>query len=567
MRHFFALLAILVASPLSAQSQAEYFMYGGTPSTTDWEIRRTMDLDGDGVFLSAGEAVQFAFDSATLVTYVENVCYEAMGGTPAVFGGGGNDVILKMVDLDGDGVAMSPGEVITFADTRASHGVTNTSPDGVDFDPNTGVMYVTDDLWSGAAAAGSGISSYVDLDNDGLALSAGEMTLFVDGTSSLTVPGTGGTPVTIGLTDFEAVMVDSAGVVIGFEQQDRNLYAFQDLNGDGDAMDAGEAWNFCNLIDDVPGLDVNVDIASGVMVPPRCASTSGTGWYGSLESLSVEHGAGASGADVYWIASTASNSSCAAGAGLVYRGEDLNGDYDLNDSGEIVMWLDGANNNFMLYPVSTIYGGGSHDGGFSFFQGNGPFGTNWNQNTCYFTQDLNADGDAMDAGETEMMYAWAPDGCYAVSMGIVPKGAFATGPAQPFFEILGTPGSHSIGTDPSIGFIGVPGLGQTFDITLTDSIPLASNFLAIGWSNTSWNGKSLPFDLTGIGAPGNNLYVSLDFLIPGQNTSTGEASKTLSVPNNPAWAGRDVYFQWRIFDSVANAFGSVTSDYVHGFIN
>lgn len=262
-----------------------------------------------------------------------------------------------------------------------------------------------------------------------------------------------------------------------------------------------------------------------------------------------------------------SNSSCAAGAGLIYRCEDLNGDLDLNDSGEVVMWLDGANNNIMLYPVSTIYGGGSHDGGFSLFQGNGPFGVSYNQNTCYYTHDLNGDGDAMDAGETDLMYAWAPDGCYAVSMGVVPKGAFATGPPQPFFEVLGTAGTHSTGSTPAIGFNGTPGLGQTFDITLSNSIPNGANFLAIGWSNTQWNAFTLPLDLGGFGAPGNFLYVSLDYLFPGTNTSTGEASKTLTVPNDPAWAGKDVYFQWRLIDPAANPLGSIASDYVHGWIN
>jgi hypothetical protein len=560
------LFALLPSASLFAQSQSEYFMYGGTPSTPEWEVRRTLDTDGDDLFLSANEGVRFAYDGATVVTYVEDPRFEIFAGQPAIFGTGGGDVILKMVDTDNDGLAMSSGEVITFVDTRAAHGISNSSPDGLDFDPNTGMMYVTDDYWSSGPQPGAGISTYIDIDGDGLAMSSGEMTLFVDGTASLTVPGIGGTPVTIGITDFEAIMIDSAGIAIGFEQQDRNLYAFQDLNGDGDAMDAGEAWNFCNLVDDVLGLEVNVDIAAGTLLPPRCVSSTGTGWYATLEALSVEHGAGTNGADVYWIASTASNTSCNAAAGLIYRGEDLNGDLDLNDAGEVVLWLDGPNNNSMLYPVTSLYDAEGHEGGVSIFQGNGPSGASYNQDTVYFLVDNNGDGDAMDSGEQILRYQWAPDGCYAVSMCSAPKGSFVAGPPQPTMEILGTPGVHSNGATPQIGYSGLPGLGQTFDITLANSLPGAVNRMAVGWSDSLWNSTVLPWDLGPIGMPNNWLYVSLDFQFPGANLSTGTYTRTFQVPSDPVWAGRDAYFQLYIVDGAANPRGAVTTAYVHANI-
>ena len=561
-----ALLALLPASGLLAQSQSEYFMYGGTPNTSEWEVRRTVDTDGDDLFLSANEGVRFAYDGATVVTYVEDPRFEIFAGQPAIFGTGGGDVILKMIDLDGDGLAMSAGEVLSLIDTRAAHGTTNASPDGIDFDPNTGVMYVTDDYWSSGSQPGSGISTYVDLDGDGLAMSAGEMTLFVDGMGALTVPGTGGTPVAIDIGDFEAIMVDSAGIAIAFAQQDRMFYAFQDLNGDGDAMDAGEAWNFCNLVDDVVGLDVNADIAAGTLLAPRCVSSTGTGWYATIEAISVEHGAGTAGADVYWFASTASNTSCNAAAGLVYRAEDLNGDLDLNDAGEVVLWLDGPNNNSMMYPVTSLYDAEGHENGVSIFQGNGPSGASYNQDTVYFLEDLNGDGDAMDNGEQTLRYQWAPDGCYAVSMCMAPKGSFITGPPQPFMEILGTAGVHSNGTTPQIGYAGSPGIGQTFDITLTGSLPSAGHMIAVGWSNSMWNTTALPWDLGAIGMPNNWLYVSLDFQIPGANLSTGDHTRTFQVPNDPSWIGRDAYFQYYINDLSANPRGAVTTAYVHANI-
>ncbi|MCH2111841.1 MAG: hypothetical protein MK213_03200 [Planctomycetes bacterium] len=561
---FVALFALL-APPAFAQSD-EVFMYGGTPGTSEWEVRRTLDLDGDGVFLSAGEAVQFAYDAATLVTYMDDIRFHNFAGTPAMFGAGGGDVILKMIDLDGDGVATGPGETVVFADTRAAHGVSNTSPDGVAFGPTGDMLFVTDDIWASGPTPGSGIATYVDIDGDGLALSAGEMTVLVDGAQSLSIAGTGGTSVAIDLGDFEAIMVDSNGVAIAFAQQDRMLYAFQDTNGDGDAMDAGEAWNFCNLIDDVPGLEVNADIAAGTLLPPRCASSSGTGWYGSLEALAVGRGIGTGGGDVYWMGSTVSSTSCNPGSGLIYRGEDLNNDGDLNDSGEVTLFLNGPLNNFMLYPLTGLADMDANGNGISLFNFNGPLGASWNQDSVYYLEDLNGDGDAMDTNETELSYFWAPDGCYSVALGTAPVGAFAAGPPQPYFETFGSSGTHSTGQQPSIGYVGTPGIGQQFDITLDNSLPNATNIMLVGWSNSQHGNFALPLDLGFYGMPSNNLYVSLDFQFPGSNLSTGQASRTFTVPSSSAYIGRDVYFQYYVSDPGLNPRGAITTDAVHGNI-
>jgi len=251
---------------------------------------------------------------------------------------------------------------------------------------------------------------------------------------------------------------------------------------------------------------------------------------------------------------------------LIYRGEDLNGDLDLNDAGEVVLWLDGPNSNSMLYPVISLYDAEGHEGGVSIFQGNGPSGASYNQDTVYFLVDNNGDGDAMDSGEQILRYQWAPDGCYAVSMCSAPKGSFVAGPPQPTMEILGTPGVHSNGATPQIGYSGLPGLGQTFDITLANSLPGAVNRMAVGWSDSLWNSTVLPWDLGPIGMPNNWLYVSLDFQFPGANPSTGTYTRTFQVPSDPAWAGRDAYFQLYIVDGAANPRGAVTTAYVHANI-
>ena len=564
-----ALFALLPAASLTAQNPTEYVLYGGDWSVnpTRYEIRRTVDMDLDGLFLTAGEGWQFAADGANLISYVEQMRYEPFQGTPAIFGVSAEDVVLKMVDLDGDGVCLSPGELIYFADHLATHGGTSSRLKGLDFDPVTNELYLSDDYYisaSGGPQVGSGITRYTDLDLDGVCLSAGEQQLFVDGQGTHSVAGIGGTPVTIGLTDFEAVMVDSAGVVIGFEQQDLVLYAFQDGNGDGDAMDPGEAWNFLNLVDDVPGLELNADVQAGILPNPGCPSSSGAGMYAALEGLNVDHGTGINGGDVYWITSTAS-SSCAPGNGMVFRGEDLNADGDLNDSGEVVLWLD-PNNPYMLYPPSFLFDGYSHDGGISVFQADGPVGLTQAQNAVYSLFDLNGDGDASDSGEQTMTYAWDPDGCYGVSIAAMPAGAF-TGFEPAYIEILGTPGTTSAATQPSIGHVGDPWMGTTIDITLTGGLPNGQVELLLGWSDTTWRGYSLPLDLAFVGAPGNKLYVSIDFRFPGTTNAGGTTAKTVTVPNNAAFDGRHFYMQWHVIDPLANPRGSVTSDYIHGVVH
>ncbi|TAH39680.1 MAG: hypothetical protein EYC70_02510 [Planctomycetota bacterium] len=567
MRPLLVLTAALLTAA-SAAAQAEYMMYGGTPSTTDWEIRRTFDVDGDQLFLTPGERIAFAADGATQVTFVNDLRYEELQGVPSVFGAGGDDVILRLVDLDGDGVASGPTEVLVFADTRASFGVANTSPDGVDFSPNTLALYVTDDIWAGTPQLGNGISIYRDMNNDGDALDGGEFFQFVNGQGTITVQGSGG-PVVIDSGDFEAVMVDSNEVAVAWAQQDLVLYAFADFNGDRDAMDAGEAWNFLNLVGDKPGLDLNADVAAGALPNPSCPSTGGAGLFADLGAISVDHGTGPGGLDVYWIASMASNSSCASGAGFVYRGVDLNQDGDLNDAGEVKLWLDGANNAFMLYPVTSIYDAYSHNGGVSILQGNGPQGTQYIQDSVYFLRDLNGDGDAEDFDEQVLRYAWDPDGAFTVSLAVVPAGAFNE-PSVPSFTIFGTPGSTSIGGQPRIGYNGLPGLGQSFDVTLTGALPGRTVISIFGASNTQWNRPplfNLPLDLTFFGMPGNTLYVSVNQQVFTRGDTQGNASATWSVPNDPNLDGRHIYFQWYVTDPFINPRGAVTSDALDGVIH
>jgi len=556
-----------LSSAAAAQQTHEYFLWGGTPATTEWEIRRATDLDANGDYFGATEGQRFAYDGADDIDFIESIHYANIGGTPTMFAVATGDVILRFVDLDGDGLCTGPGEYNTFVNTRNTQGASNTSPDVLSYDVVNDLLYVTDDIYTGGATVGSGIFSYVDLNGDGDAEDAGEFATLVDGSGSLTVPGTSGA-VSINIGDFEAVTVDSSGLVIAFAQQDLAIYAFEDQNGDGDAMDAGEAWNFCNLVGDLPGLEQNADVAGGALKNPSCPNSSGTGLYASLEVLDVELGAGPNGEDLYWIVSTAFNNSCAGANGLVYQGIDLNNDRDLNDAGEVTLFFDGPNNLTMDYPPNTIYGGAAHGGGFAIFHDGGPAGPSgtFRQDSVDYLFDIDGDRQSDMIGEQETKYRWLPDGCFAVCMDAVPVGEYYVPPVATFTP-FGDSDVNSLGGTAIIGNIGAPELGAIMEVTLQGGIPGQNAILAVGLSNTSSRFGPLPKNLASIGIPGSTLYVSDDFRFPRPVDAFGNASQFLIVPDDASFAGTSYYMQWQVLDPAANTRGFILSNAAEAVVN
>ena len=554
------------AAPAFAQGPAsDVITYNGTPGSmpSDFGINRLFDYDDDGIFATTVlERISFGFDAQNLVNFVEEMKFHADPGmTPAVYAVAGDNVI-RLEDLNGDGDCNDAGEITVWADTRAAFGVGNTSPDSLCFVPGTHVMFVSDDIWTGAPTFPSGIHRYEDLNADGDAQDLGESSLWVDGTATQTLAESGG-PVTIAMTDFEALMVDSGGVVIGFEQQLRALIAFEDLNLDGDAMDAGEARNFCNLVKNtaVNGLDVNADVLSGALKEGGCVSTGGAGIYTSLEILDVAIGKGAGGRDAYYMVTTVSPNTCTVAAALIYRGVDLNDDGDLNDAGEVTLFYEGPNSPHAYVP-NSIWAGTAHDGGFSAWHNAGPPGTTaFIRDTIEFLKDGNADGDAMDPGESLVLHSWDPDGTYAVCLTDVPVGAFTEPPpTPPFFIEFGTGGLGTNALRAEIGNAGTPVIGQSFTVTLEDARANTPAVLMMGFSRTQWGNRALPFDLGVFGATGNFLYQSRNYVFSTSTDALGDASYVINVPLNPNFIGRDLYFQWQVVDQGANPIGAITSN-------
>ena len=114
---------------------------------------------------------------------------------------------------------------------------------------------------------------------------------------------------------------------------------------------------------------------------------------------------------------------------------------------------------------------------------------------------------------------------------------------------------------PSLSSLAGPRAGQTFVPTLTNLVPsMPIAILALGFSDTVWQGAPLPLDMTMFGIPGCSLLVAADRIdvIAAQN---GIAQQLLPIPADPAFVGVFFYQQGFSFEVPGfNAFGGVLSD-------
>jgi hypothetical protein len=244
---------------------------------------------------------------------------------------------------------------------------------------------------------------------------------------------------------------------------------------------------------------------------------------------------------------------------------DLNGDRDLNDVGEVTLFLDGPSSLSMDYPPNTIYGGAAQGDGFSIFHDGGPVGTTYGQDSVDYIFDLNGDRLSDQVGEQDTKYRWIPDGCFAVCMTVVPIGEFYVPPTATFTP-FGDGDQTSAGTDALIGNVGLPYLGQLIEITLSGGMPGQLATLVLGLSNTTSRYGPLPLNLAFLGIPGSTLYTSIRTDFTEQVDTFSDASVPLFVPNNSGLAGRSFYFQWQVFDTGSPA-GFILSDAAEAVVN
>jgi hypothetical protein len=105
---------------------------------------------------------------------------------------------------------------------------------------------------------------------------------------------------------------------------------------------------------------------------------------------------------------------------------------------------------------------------------------------------------------------------------------------------------------------GTPELGQSVVYRLADVPALRPAVLCFGTSSTSWNGVSLPFSMTPLGAPGCYLRTNCAISIPLSTGFCGGTSVSVRIPVDPQLIGDTLYSQRLVVDPAANQLG-VTS--------
>jgi hypothetical protein len=111
---------------------------------------------------------------------------------------------------------------------------------------------------------------------------------------------------------------------------------------------------------------------------------------------------------------------------------------------------------------------------------------------------------------------------------------------------------------PELSNTGLPVLGTSYALDLTEAPPTTFAVLASGLSDSTWSGGALPALLPG--ALGCYLLVDPIVLQTYITNGSGAASGSIVVPNTAGLIGTDVFHQWVALDGAANALGLVTSN-------
>jgi hypothetical protein len=572
--------ALLGASSLASAQVPDVFIC----DTAQDQLIRLTDIDGDGEYYGANEASRFYSDGTlgTASTQEQHgIIVRNEGGlTVAYWIDPKSTAVYRGTDGNLNGL-IDAGEETLFRDTAT---LDDPNADfyegGLAFASDGAIWYTTN--WN-SFTPHTGVYRLMDLNADGDAADAGELQKMAEVGNGLTTPNAGG-PVTIDMAEFSRISGYQVGVV-GWTGSDSfgtdfSLYSFQDVNSDGDVMDAGEAFNFMNPSGKNPLLDQNVDFATGVLrnqetwdhatFPPVQNSYNRFRYVATLKE---------GGKDIIYCASDASDSSAysqnEAGDGLnglIYRCEDLNLDGDANDAGEVTLFFDGSfTSGFNAFP--KIVGMASH--GSSLY-----VAALTNDNVIWRLEDLNGDGDAMDANELDGgltgLGLWDPNGwggihgdypvpydtaymnyhVFCRQIGTGDNGLWVD-PSQNF-STSGT-GCSQYGTDiPTIHGLGKAQIGASTFVTEVRNVPAGMPAaLVIGFDNTQWFGIPLPFDLAPLGWAGCTLYQDWQItkltVTSGTGLTGGVASIALPVPADPTFIGVPVHLQWGLLN--VNPFG------------
>lgn len=286
-----------------------------------------------------------------------------------------------------------------------------------------------------ADRASNALWTLTDLDFGGTIVEPTETTRFFDATNAAG---------TIGPQNPTCMAVRCDGLVVMGDQLNQVIYLFRDLNGDGDALDAGEsrvaagAGNAAGIafafptgaaFDDLGRLYiVNASNSFGDDAVYRLVDLNNDGDFMDAGEITVYVGPGAFGGtrtnyspqEIFFVGSTLflrnSNGSAPSQFGI-FKAIDLNNDGDADDPGEFTYYGHTAGSGIASTAGFAAEPDRFHEGSIYDLQ----LATGGVDQLVRLT-DRNNDGDALDPGEAVLVYSTGETGFTSVDILSLPTG-------------------------------------------------------------------------------------------------------------------------------------------------
>ncbi|MBI4602912.1 MAG: hypothetical protein HY721_13220 [Planctomycetes bacterium] len=296
------------------------------------------DSDGSGlVELGVPGEIAVYYDDSSSGPDLSTPSHMALGPGETLYllDGGTLDAVLVLDDSNGDGDALDEGEVRVFYDASAG-GPKLSTPNTLIVLPG-GELIVSDD-----GSRGRRLVVLADRNADGDALDPDEARVAYDA-RALSLPV---------LEDVEALALRPDGSVVAGDTTLQGLFVLRDLDGDGDFLDEGEQTELFRSRDDLALGDIDALAVQGARVFSGDSDTGRIIW---LEDLNGDGDAMDEGeAGVFLgdgaavrVGSVTDFMPLPGGGFLVLDNSkdavvvaaDLNGDGDALDEGEVFRWL------------------------------------------------------------------------------------------------------------------------------------------------------------------------------------------------------------------------------------
>ncbi len=468
------------------------------------------------------------------------------------------DRLFRAVDQNGNGV-LEPFETAVYRESGKLDGASQPVS-----------LAATDDgaVWWCSDQGFAGLFRCADTDGDGLAASPGELRVLVDGAAGTHVVETDAGPVSIDADHLVRLASDGDGVVAYGTGADEALFRFEDRNGDGDVVDPGESRLFLNASGKNPALPRNADWVDGDLPSLVVPGSFGGSFHGRLTHLAS---ATESGTTVWYFACDShafsiygQNASKRYLNGLVFRGEDQNGDGDLQDHDEVRLFYDGSYSGPTPEPLDQILGLDvcGEEVQLAYLYG-------FSKRVARLV-DGNGDGRAHDPGEAELERfgsgvwgAAAPfTGGSPLVRDLVVLEPDAWAEPNALFEVSGDGCSRMIsGVVPTLHGVGRARMGSAgFTCELRGALAGTPAFLFVADDLPAWYPWMLPLDLSVFGYYGCTLHVRpleirrVRTSGPPGHPSAGYASVTFDVPDDPAFANQTFWLQWVVTDPLGSPY-------------